>query len=65
MGDAPRLRIIDRREAIHRVIGQLEDGDCLLLAGKGHETYQIVGPERRPFHEPEIVREALRDRGLA
>jgi len=65
MGDAPRLRITDRREAIHRVVAGLKDGDCLLLAGKGHETYQIVGTRRHPFHEPEIVREALRARGLA
>jgi UDP-N-acetylmuramoyl-L-alanyl-D-glutamate--2,6-diaminopimelate ligase len=64
MEDAPRLRITDRRDAIHQVVADLRDGDCLLLAGKGHETYQIYGAERQPFDEREIVREALRARGI-
>jgi UDP-N-acetylmuramoyl-L-alanyl-D-glutamate--2,6-diaminopimelate ligase len=53
------LRITDRREAIARAIRVLEPGDCLLLAGKGHETYQIVGDRRLPFDEREIVRDLL------
>ena len=54
------LRITDRREAIERVMGLLCEGDCLLLAGKGHETYQVVGTERRPFDERQIVLAVLR-----
>jgi len=57
------LRITNRREAIERAIGMLEDGDCLLLAGKGHETYQVVGTERSPFDEREIVLDILAGRG--
>ena len=53
------LRITDRREAITRAVQMLEPGDCLLLAGKGHETYQVIGERRLPFDEPEIVRAAL------
>ena len=34
-------------------------GDVVLVAGKGHETYQIVGNERRPFSDQAVVREAL------
>jgi UDP-N-acetylmuramoyl-L-alanyl-D-glutamate--2,6-diaminopimelate ligase len=49
------LRVADRREAIGRAIAMLEPGDCLLLAGKGHETYQIIGTERLPFDEADIV----------
>jgi UDP-N-acetylmuramoyl-L-alanyl-D-glutamate--2,6-diaminopimelate ligase len=53
------LRITDRREAITRAISLLQPGDCLLLAGKGHETYQIIGDRRLPFDEREIVRDLL------
>ncbi len=65
MGDVPHLRITDRREAIHRMVATLRKGDCLLLAGKGHETYQIIGTERYPFDEAEMVRAALRERAPA
>lgn len=57
------LRITDRREAIHRAVALLAPGDCLLLAGKGHETYQVVGTERLPLDERLIVTEALAGRG--
>ena len=53
------MRIADRRDAIHAAIELLRPGDCLLLAGKGHENYQMVGEERLAFDEPTIVREAL------
>jgi len=53
------LRITDRREAIERAVRMLEPGDCLLLAGKGHETYQIVGNDKQPFDERHIVLSAL------
>jgi len=59
MGGAPHLRITDREEAIHRVLEEATEGDTVLLAGKGHETYQIVGTTKHHFDEREIVRSAL------
>jgi UDP-N-acetylmuramoyl-L-alanyl-D-glutamate--2,6-diaminopimelate ligase len=52
-------RIEDRREAIARAIHAAQDGDVVLLAGKGHETYQIRGTVKYPFDEREIVREII------
>ncbi len=51
------LRITDRRSAIQRALEMARPDDMVLLAGKGHETYQVVGAERRPFDERLIVRE--------
>lgn len=65
MAGTESLRITDRRDAIHRAVGLLKPGDCLLLAGKGHESYQVVGTERLPFDERDVVREALRERAPA
>jgi UDP-N-acetylmuramoyl-L-alanyl-D-glutamate--2,6-diaminopimelate ligase len=50
-------RITDRLAAIQRAIDLAEEGDIVLLAGKGHETYQIRGTTSYPFDEKEIVRE--------
>ena len=55
MGGAPRRRIPDRREAIAYGLSITRPGDVLLLAGKGHERYQICGDETVPFDEREIV----------
>jgi UDP-N-acetylmuramoyl-L-alanyl-D-glutamate--2,6-diaminopimelate ligase len=62
IGTADHLRILDREEAIRHAVSLLETGDCLLLLGKGHETYQIVGAEKLPFDEPSIVRSAVAGR---
>jgi UDP-N-acetylmuramoyl-L-alanyl-D-glutamate--2,6-diaminopimelate ligase len=58
-----RLRIEDRRVAIARALDAAEPDDVVLLAGKGHETYQIRGTTRYPFDEKQIVHELLRRRG--
>lgn len=50
-------RVVNRREAIALALREAAPGDLILLAGKGHETYQIVGREKLPFDELEIVRE--------
>jgi UDP-N-acetylmuramoyl-L-alanyl-D-glutamate--2,6-diaminopimelate ligase len=50
-------RVTDRFSAIQRAIDLAQDGDIVLLAGKGHETYQIRGTTSYPFDEKEIVRE--------
>ncbi len=59
MGTALRRRMADRRAAIHAALAEARVGDTLLLAGKGHETYQVVGTTKLPFDEREIVRDAL------
>jgi len=59
MGSVPRLRFADRRVAIAAALGEARTGDTLLLAGKGHETYQVIGTEKQPFDEREIVLAAL------
>ena len=53
------LRIVKRKAAIRRALGEAADGDVVLLAGKGHETYQIIGATKLPFDEKMIVRELL------
>jgi len=59
MGDAPRTRISDRRDAIRHALEIARADDVVLLAGKGHETYQIIGAEKRHFDEREVVHEIL------
>ncbi|MBQ9041498.1 MAG: UDP-N-acetylmuramoyl-L-alanyl-D-glutamate--2,6-diaminopimelate ligase [Eggerthellaceae bacterium] len=49
----------DRREAIARAIALAEPGDSVLLAGKGHEDYQIIGSETRHFDDREVAAEEL------
>ena len=58
----PHERITDRREAIERAIDLAEEGDIVVLAGKGHETYQVRGTTKLPFDEREIVQEILASR---
>jgi UDP-N-acetylmuramoyl-L-alanyl-D-glutamate--2,6-diaminopimelate ligase len=55
MGGGKYVRVADRREAIARAINEARAGDTLLLAGKGHETYQVIGTVKQPFDEREIV----------
>ncbi|MBC7929765.1 MAG: UDP-N-acetylmuramoyl-L-alanyl-D-glutamate--2,6-diaminopimelate ligase, partial [Rubrivivax sp.] len=58
----PYLKLVDRREAIHRAIEEARTGDIVIIAGKGHEDYQIIGTEKRYFDDHEVAREALRAR---
>lgn len=53
------VRIRDRREAIATALEMAAPDDIILLAGKGHETYQVIGTEKRQFDEAEIVHELL------
>jgi UDP-N-acetylmuramoyl-L-alanyl-D-glutamate--2,6-diaminopimelate ligase len=50
-------RVVDRRQAISRALTLAQSGDTVLLAGKGHETYQVIGKEKQPFDERLVVRE--------
>ncbi len=49
----------DRREAIQKALECARDGDSVVVAGKGHEDYQIVGSEVRHFDDREVVQELL------
>ncbi|MGE0762615.1 MAG: UDP-N-acetylmuramoyl-L-alanyl-D-glutamate--2,6-diaminopimelate ligase [Bdellovibrionales bacterium] len=51
---------VDRGAAIGRALQSAQTGDVILIAGKGHEDYQIVGTEKRPFSDGEVVREWLK-----
>ena len=59
--DTPFEVIENRREAIGRAREIARPGDVVILAGKGHETYQIIGKEKRHFDEREIVAEFLKN----
>ena len=58
-GTCPYVRIPDRREAIKFAVANAKEGDIVLLAGKGHETYQLVCGKKLPFSERTIIKEAL------
>jgi UDP-N-acetylmuramoyl-L-alanyl-D-glutamate--2,6-diaminopimelate ligase len=51
--------IIDRRRAIKEATALAKPGDVILVAGKGHENYQIVGSKRRHFDDREVLRKCL------
>lgn len=56
---APHIIEPDRARAIRRAIGEARPGDLVLVAGRGHERYQIVGEQRTPFDDAAVAREAL------
>jgi UDP-N-acetylmuramoyl-L-alanyl-D-glutamate--2,6-diaminopimelate ligase len=58
-------RITDRREAIAHALSIATTDDIVLLAGKGHETYQIIGTEKHSFDERDIVRRLLGASGVS
>ena len=51
--------IVDRIEAIKSAIEMANKNDIVVLAGKGHETYQIIGHKKYPFDEKEIIKEII------
>lgn len=55
LGGAAHHREVDRRRAIGLALDLARPGDTVLLAGKGHETYQVVGTEKQPFDEAAVV----------
>ena len=64
--DVPPLYVEpDRRAAIRWALEQACPGDCLLIAGKGHETEQIIGTERFPFDDREVAQSAWHDIALS
>jgi UDP-N-acetylmuramoyl-L-alanyl-D-glutamate--2,6-diaminopimelate ligase len=65
-GQAFRYRIIeDRGRAIHQAIALARAGDVVVIAGKGHETYQIIGGRRVAFDDGQVAAQALQNLGYA
>ncbi len=60
-GLAKAIFIADRKEAIRTAVNFAPEGAVILLAGKGHETYQIIGTEHRHFDEREVLSEVFGD----
>jgi UDP-N-acetylmuramoyl-L-alanyl-D-glutamate--2,6-diaminopimelate ligase len=66
MDDPERcVTIADRRAAIAHGLRLARPGDLVVIAGKGHETTQIIGPRTIPFDDRLVARELLRDMGFA
>ncbi|MBX3290704.1 MAG: UDP-N-acetylmuramoyl-L-alanyl-D-glutamate--2,6-diaminopimelate ligase [Acidobacteria bacterium] len=59
--DTEAFIIPDRREAINTAIKNAKTGDVVIIAGKGHETYQIIGDEKFDFDDREVAKTALED----
>jgi UDP-N-acetylmuramoyl-L-alanyl-D-glutamate--2,6-diaminopimelate ligase len=57
--NARAITMVDRREAIEYAVAQAKPGDVVLIAGKGHEKYQVIGGVTHPFDDVAIARSAL------
>jgi UDP-N-acetylmuramoyl-L-alanyl-D-glutamate--2,6-diaminopimelate ligase len=65
LGNTPHDRVADRRAAIELALSKARPGDTVVLAGKGHETYQVIGDRKLDFEERAIVRRWLSERGVS
>jgi UDP-N-acetylmuramoyl-L-alanyl-D-glutamate--2,6-diaminopimelate ligase len=63
LGSAPYQIMPDRKEAIATAIASASKGDIIIIAGKGHEDYQIIGDKTLPFDDREVARELMLNRG--
>jgi len=54
--------IVDRHKAIEQAVGTAIPGDLVLIAGKGHEKYQVIGSQTLPFDDVEVAQAALAHR---
>ncbi|MGA3065552.1 MAG: UDP-N-acetylmuramoyl-L-alanyl-D-glutamate--2,6-diaminopimelate ligase [Tepidisphaeraceae bacterium] len=61
-GEKPLFVEVDRRKAIEKILADAQSGDVVLLAGKGHENYQIVGYTKHHFDDVEEARRVLEHR---
>mgnify|MGYP000589706881 CR=1 FL=1 len=62
INDKTRFQVIDDREmAIRKAIQMAEDGDIVLVAGKGHEAYQLVKGQKIPFDDREVAQKILKE----
>ncbi len=55
----PWVAVVDRKAAIERAVREASPGDLVLIAGKGHENYQVVGERVLPFDDADVARGAL------
>jgi len=58
----PYIMEVDRKEAIRKAIEIYEPGDVIIVAGKGHEDYQIIGTEKIHFDDKEVIQEILNEK---
>jgi UDP-N-acetylmuramoyl-L-alanyl-D-glutamate--2,6-diaminopimelate ligase len=58
--DKESLIVVDRKEAIAQALSKASVGDIVVIAGKGHETYQIIGNKKEHFDDREVIRDALK-----
>ena len=66
VSDASKIEFVeDRRRAINLAIDAASDGDCILIAGKGHETFQELGDTIIPFDDKRVAEELLKLKGLS
>ena len=66
ISDTRSVRVVlDRAEAIRQAVREAEESDAILIAGRGHETEQIVGDRRVPFSDQEVARGAVNARQTA
>jgi UDP-N-acetylmuramoyl-L-alanyl-D-glutamate--2,6-diaminopimelate ligase len=61
----PYIAEVDRELAIQKALLEAREGDVLVLAGKGHETYQVLKDQTLPFDDREVSRRILRNMGYA
>lgn len=61
-GRTPYYVISDRHDAVEAAIAMARPGDVVVLAGKGHEDYQIIGTTKIPFDDRQVARQAIRKR---
>jgi UDP-N-acetylmuramoyl-L-alanyl-D-glutamate--2,6-diaminopimelate ligase len=59
------VRYLDRRAAIEHAVRTASPGDLVLIAGKGHEKYQVIGDRTLPFDDVDVARQALAQRRSA
>jgi len=59
----PYLAEVDRGIAVRKALGEAREGDIVVLAGKGHETYQILKDGKVDFDDRAVARQALREMG--
>lgn len=61
IASAEVIKTVDREQAIHQALGMSGDEDILLIAGKGHEAYQLIGTECFVFSDQDVVRKWLQE----